>query len=221
MAFKKYDTKANWYTNEPSMNYRIRNRSMPTISGDSPFKYFDGATMMSYTYASKASGVVFCRRDPPPQGCSHDFGINVQSKKDPIAALNLKGGSTRDQEVCADVDIPGVSNAELQKQVSGVHVEPEVLTLAKSCKFLHHWAYDDYIGKGVEMFLRRCGGSFSHGVSILSNFPLALTYETFFANSGCLNFTGCHRNVLGCEHSQFNQKWQQQHQKIFSQPQRK
>lgn len=70
-AGKSRKSKSNWYASEAAVNYKIKQRSVNTKDGESPFLYFDGATMMNYRYPPKASELVFCRIDPLPVGCEN------------------------------------------------------------------------------------------------------------------------------------------------------
>ena len=54
-------TNDEWLAGEAAVGYKIRSRILPTLSGESPLRFFDGATMTSYMYPPKASEVVFCR----------------------------------------------------------------------------------------------------------------------------------------------------------------
>lgn len=62
-------TKARWYTNPANVDLEVSQRAVSTVSGDFPFKYFDGATMMTYQYPTKAEQNVYCRTFPHAPGC--------------------------------------------------------------------------------------------------------------------------------------------------------
>jgi hypothetical protein len=63
------NTKARWYTSPATVDLELSQRAVSTISGDFPFKYFDGATMMTYQYPTKAEQNVYCRTFPHASGC--------------------------------------------------------------------------------------------------------------------------------------------------------
>jgi hypothetical protein len=52
VAFKDLQTAEKWNRNEAEINTEIRKRSAATSSGKPAFKFFDGATMTSYSRAS-------------------------------------------------------------------------------------------------------------------------------------------------------------------------
>lgn len=62
-------TKTRWYTNPSNVDLELSQRAVSTISGDFPFKYFDGATMMGYQYPTRAEQNVYCRTFPQAPGC--------------------------------------------------------------------------------------------------------------------------------------------------------
>lgn len=71
-AFKSASTSNSWFPDSPAMQRKIRQRITPTADGSSSLRYFDGATMMSYSKPSRASEAVFCRRAMKAPGCTED-----------------------------------------------------------------------------------------------------------------------------------------------------
>ena len=61
VAFASRTSKLRWYANEAEVNLAIKKRMRSTTKGQSPLVFFDGATMQSYQYPSRADEVVFCR----------------------------------------------------------------------------------------------------------------------------------------------------------------
>jgi hypothetical protein len=70
VAFKSYSSRKLWYANSAEIELAIQKRTVRTKSGNSPLRYFDGATMMSYQVPSRTIETVFCRRDPAPYACN-------------------------------------------------------------------------------------------------------------------------------------------------------
>ena len=83
MAGRSQKAKQNWYASEAAVNYKMKERSVRTVDGMSPFKHFDGATMMGFRYPTKAAEVVYCRNDPLPDGCEVGDGGNANRKVSP------------------------------------------------------------------------------------------------------------------------------------------
>jgi hypothetical protein len=205
LVFKNYETNANWFTNEAAVNLRVQRRSMQTVDGKSPFLYFDGATMMSYKYPSKQSEVVFCRREPTPEGCTGvGHGFDLDRINIPISALEVKQSSLGEQAgrgVFAKIDIPALSYVGLEKLVHIFHMDPSTYALARSwCRAdgKCHWTYG-VEGETMEMYIHGYGHSFSDHVSDPFGFPSSKSSSTtpdFFSLwSFCI--IGRNRGLLG------------------------
>jgi hypothetical protein len=179
VAFKNFDTKVDWYANEAAVAAKIQRRSVPTLAGESPFVYFDGATMMSYHYPSKNSEAVFCRRQPTPEGCEAGHGFDLDRANIPITALEVKQSTLGERGglgVFATMDIPGLSYVGLEKIVHIVHMDPSAYAVIRSWD--KHLS-SDYMGGALERYATAYGSSFSHHVS--------LCVGSFIVWSFCLN----------------------------------
>jgi hypothetical protein len=104
------------------INYNIRKRTIPTKYGESPLLYFDGATMNSYAFPSKASEVVFCRRYGDLQNCNVGHGFDPEKDSLPISAVEVRTLDDR-RGVFAARDIPRSSYVGLEDAVHGVYVK--------------------------------------------------------------------------------------------------
>lgn len=58
-----------WNRNEAQVNLRIRERLLPSESGEPLLKYFDGATMQDYLTPYKSWETALCRENPEPEEC--------------------------------------------------------------------------------------------------------------------------------------------------------
>jgi hypothetical protein len=76
IGLKSHETRDQWYANAAKINTKIHKRSVPTKSGTSPFRFFDGSTMATYQVPHRATEVVYCRRRPTPKECE---GVDVDS----------------------------------------------------------------------------------------------------------------------------------------------
>jgi hypothetical protein len=162
----------NWFTNEAAVSLRVQRRSLQTVDGKSPFLYFDGATMMSYQYPSKQSEVVFCRREPTPEGCTGGRGYDLDRINIPISALEVKQSSLGEHAgrgVFAKIDIPASSYVGLEESVHNtIYMDPSNYALASSwCRTDDkcHWSSSVGTGGNIEMFMHGYGHSFSYHVS--------------------------------------------------------
>jgi hypothetical protein len=69
ISFLDSEEVARWYSSTATIDLELSNRAISTVSGDFPFKYFDGATMAAYQYPSRADQNVHCRSYPNAPGC--------------------------------------------------------------------------------------------------------------------------------------------------------
>jgi hypothetical protein len=144
----------------------MQRRSVPTLSGEPPFVYFDGATMVSYQYPTKNSEVVFCRRQPMPDGCEVGHGFDLDRVNIPIDALEVKKstlGENVGRGVFATMDIPKLSYVGLEKLVQIVYIDPSAYALIRSWD--NHMS-NDYKGETLKRYATAYGHSFSNQVSL-------------------------------------------------------
>ena len=72
VGFKSTETIINWNRNEASVSLEIKKRSSATVDGASPFRYFDGPTMVSYSEFSTVVDASICKHSPDSEECE-DF----------------------------------------------------------------------------------------------------------------------------------------------------
>jgi hypothetical protein len=82
-AFKDDSIRERWLMNEAQIDLEIHKRSIRRTPRDedeegggemnSLFDVFDGPTMATYRYPSKAAQVIYCLRNPQPYGCVTDI----------------------------------------------------------------------------------------------------------------------------------------------------
>jgi spermidine synthase len=68
-VMKNRESRDKWFRNQAEVDWSIRARAMQTLNDDSPFRYFDGATMMGWKYSNKVEEGLHCRLNPVPFGC--------------------------------------------------------------------------------------------------------------------------------------------------------
>lgn len=136
VAFKDYSTRANWYASESEIAVEMHRRAMPTTSGESPFTYFDGATMASYQVPGRAWQYVFCRQEPTPEECfRRELGIDLETPNAPISSFEVKKsgvGEKAGRGVFAKVDIKEGSYIGLEEAVHPVIFPPKTFDIMQS-----------------------------------------------------------------------------------------
>jgi hypothetical protein len=191
VSFKSAWSQERWFSSEAQVNLEMQKRSTRRKDGALPFDYFDGATMVSYQHITKASAIVFCRRDPAPDGCGGGYGYthgyDPERENVPRSSLNVSkslAGENAGRGVFTLVDIPENSYIDLEAQVVPIVFEAGTYPLI-----------DQMRGNSL---VERCLNAFMHGygyflttVSLwtgsllsgrLSHYSLILI-KTFFASS--------------------------------------
>ena len=101
-AFKDDSIRERWLMNEAQIDLEIHKRSIRRTprEGDeeggemnSLFDVFDGPTMATYRYPSKAAQVIYCLRNPQPYGCVTD--INNKYHHTPYGDADYKTSKER------------------------------------------------------------------------------------------------------------------------------
>ena len=82
VAFKDIKTRANWYRSPAEIELQLQKRILPSKTGASSLRYFDGATMHSYQMPSNAFETVHCRQENVPEGCDRTTWIGKVSSNE-------------------------------------------------------------------------------------------------------------------------------------------
>jgi hypothetical protein len=171
VAFKSFDSRADWFVDPSLVDLKIRKRLIPTLSGESSLRYFDGATMLSYMYPSKTSETVFCRRSSKPAICEAGHGFDPERRNLPLSILEVKQSSLGEyagRGVFAKEDIPHLSYVGLDKSIHIVYMNPSTYDIIVGME--KHWTFEDFFGEVLEIYTHGYGHSFSHHVSYFITF---------------------------------------------------
>lgn len=116
-----------WFSSETQFNVEMHKRSVRRRDGQSPFEYFDGATMLSYQRPTKASVSVFCRQTPTPEGCHDVHGFDPEALNIPKSSLKLAKslvGENAGPGVFTMVDVPENSYIALETVINRIKIHP-------------------------------------------------------------------------------------------------
>lgn len=91
VAMKSFDSRVAWYSNQAEADYALRKRIVASVDGaDWPLRYFDGATLMTYQYASRVAETMFCTAGPAHPLCSRQHGYDPDTNNIAVSALEVK-----------------------------------------------------------------------------------------------------------------------------------
>lgn len=91
IAFKGDHVIERWHNNQATVDLELHDREMETVDGvQTPFRFFDGATMMTYQYPSRINQEIFCRDTPTPQLCEKGHGWDPERHNAHIQTLEVK-----------------------------------------------------------------------------------------------------------------------------------
>jgi hypothetical protein len=105
VAFKDRKSSERWYANAAVVDFAIKQRITPTVSGGPALHFFDGALMNAYSYPSRIVETNFCRSQPMPPLCSRGHGFDPEKGNAPITSFEVR-----------DSDIPGAGRGVFFKE---------------------------------------------------------------------------------------------------------
>ena len=133
IAFKTDTSTIRWFSNQAEVDARLQKRAMPTVSGELPFRYFDGATMMYYQYPSAVDEEVNCIQAAiPPKSCEEGKGFPSDIPLVPASTLStesLPDGSVR---VFSPQDIAAGSYVGTDEAVHAIYFSPQAANIIES-----------------------------------------------------------------------------------------
>jgi spermidine synthase len=92
VIMKNRESRRGWFRSQAEIDWRIRKRAVRTLRDESPFRYFDGSTMMEWKYPSRIGENVYCRLNPTPLSC---FGVGYVPKTLEVHVQGLYPGIER------------------------------------------------------------------------------------------------------------------------------
>lgn len=102
VAFKDSKSRRKWDSNQAEIDLNLQWRAMQTVDGSTPFRYFDGATMLGYQFPTRLDQDALCRNRPAPPLCLDDWGFSSELPHAPASVLKAVTG-TADNSECAVV----------------------------------------------------------------------------------------------------------------------
>lgn len=132
IGFKSYNTRTRWYANAAAVDLEVQKRSVPTKSGASPFRYFDGSTMVAYQLPHRTVADVFCRRQPTPEECLGMYQLDPANPNVPETSFEVKKSEVGDgagRGLFSKVDIPEGAYLCSETSMYSVNFMPSTVSL--------------------------------------------------------------------------------------------
>jgi len=163
VAMKDVSSRAIWIRSEADVNVAIHDRTLRTLTGDAPLRYFDGATMMSYQLPSRIEEELWCRQ---PGHCEGGHGFDPERRNYPVDSVEarpsdvVKGG----RGVFAKKNLEAGSVIGLEETVNGMFLPPNTFELLHESLKAFDYDYFDTFAIG---YLDGYGWSNSFYVSLM------------------------------------------------------
>jgi hypothetical protein len=182
IAFREIESFARWHHNHAMIDLELYDRAMDTIDGvESPFRYFDSATMMTYQYPSRVNAEVFCRSTPVPPLCDKGHGLDPTRSNAHISTLEVRQSAipSAGRGVYAKEDIPKGSYVAADSGCKSVLVMPSTTDL------IHQFSTAGIVDHRWRMF-----HPYLHGYGFQSDFYGEASFSVdasilMFMNHGC------------------------------------
>ena len=88
IAKKDHESRAKWFKNEAELQREMHNRLLTAKDGESPLRFFDGASMMQYQFPSRVVETIWCRGHP--EECESGHGYDPELSFVPVTAFEVK-----------------------------------------------------------------------------------------------------------------------------------
>lgn len=168
IAFKDFDSRAGWFANSALVDLNIRKRTIfekVHPDDDLPFQTFDGASMQTLLYPSKASENIFCQENHENKACKNGHGFDPERVNLPASAtVEVKQsslGPKAGRGVFAKVDIPRLSYVGLDVLVPVIHFDPQAYRMVTDFyrvpPFTYYDYYSEYWGVSLETYIHGYG----------------------------------------------------------------
>ncbi|KAL3801789.1 hypothetical protein HJC23_001185 [Cyclotella cryptica] len=128
LAFKDYDSRANWYRSAAEIDLELQRRILPMKSGRRPLLNYDGATHFSYQLPTKPFETIYCRALDGSNKCGNYGGFSPVNRNVPVSDLEIKEG----RGVFTKTDIAKHSWIGLDEQVKSFVTRPSTWSVADS-----------------------------------------------------------------------------------------
>jgi hypothetical protein len=176
VAIKDADTRARWFRSEAHVQLDLHRRSRRLKGNDKelPFRFFDGATFMTYQFPNRIAEETWCRSNPGKCENGHGFDPSIPDHNESSYRVARSSVANGGRGVFALEDIPKGSYMDNEECVNGMFVPPNTFeimedfdnsALSDATAFwttVYEGFIQGYVSRHVEA-MRRCSvRPFSH-----------------------------------------------------------
>jgi hypothetical protein len=174
-------TSERWFASAAQVDLVIRHRARPTRDGRNPLRFFDGATMMTYQYASRVEEELFCRRSPTPPLCHAGHGLDPDVSNAPACTFEIKMSAMPNagRGVYFRESVPANTYIAAEESVHDLVVYPQQIRLIKTVAGASN---DKELFKPLEFYL--FGYGFASDYYGDASYSVDMSIFTFI-NHGC------------------------------------
>jgi hypothetical protein len=119
---KDISSKSTWMKSEPEIALSVRQRMVSTLSGKSPLKYFDGATMKTYEFPERVMEDKWCAQHPEWCGNGHGFDPEITDIPRSLFEVDYSKIAKGGRGVFAKTFVPKGSYIGLEECVHGMFI---------------------------------------------------------------------------------------------------
>lgn len=208
VGFRSPSIMNDWTADASLLDYKIRQRTLPNLQGGSSLHFFDGPAMSVYSFPSKGSEVVYCRRKKDSPDCLAGHGFDQEMDSYSVSALDLKQHEETlpSLSVRANKDMRRGSYVGLDAAIHSLTVKPAAIELLGRLKRVFALApvsRAHMVSKFVTDFGRRPSGNVRHRIGFqvqhsvtISTHLVSQCHET----SPLFSKGDCHFNIATCLH---------------------
>lgn len=129
IALKDSNTRARWFRNEAQLQLDMLKRSLLTETIELPFRFFDGATFMSYQFPNRIVEETWCRSNKEECGDGHGFDPSLPDRNELSYKVAKSSVANGGRGVFSKEKIAKDSYLGIEPCVNGIFVPPNTFEI--------------------------------------------------------------------------------------------
>jgi hypothetical protein len=129
VALKDSNTRARWFRNEAQLHLDMHKRSIPNESNELPFRFFDGATFMTYQFTDRIAEEIWCRSNEEECEDGHGFDPSLPDRKESSYRVGRSSVANGGRGVFTKEKIAKGSYLGIEECVDGIFIPPSTFEI--------------------------------------------------------------------------------------------